>query len=265
MLRPGNDIAALGRYQRQAAFEGLGPDGQRALSAGRVLIVGAGGLGSWTAELLARAGVGFLRLADADRVDLTNLHRQAMYDESDAAAGTAKVRAAAEHLRRINRTVRVELIERRLERDNAESLSADVDVIVDGTDNFATRFLLNDVAIKLRRPWVFGGVVGTQGQTMTIVPGRTRCLRCVLDVPPPSCQDPRCSDHGVLGPAVAAVAAIQAAEAVKILSGRMDDISGYLVKIDTWTNQWQRIGGPGAAARPGCPCCGQRDFEFLEP
>jgi adenylyltransferase/sulfurtransferase len=260
-----NDAAGLLRYRRQIAFGGLGLDGQRAMIAGRVLIVGVGGLGSWTAELLARAGVGFLRLADSDTVDLANVHRQALYDEMDARLSLPKAEAAAQRLGWINQTVRVEPVVVRVGPENVESLAEDTDLILDGTDNFATRFLINDVAVKLRRPWVFAGVVGAEAQTMTIIPGRTPCLRCVLDSPPPPCQDPTCEGSGVLGPAVAAVAALQAMEAIKLLAGRVRDVSPYLTKLNLWSNTVQRIGGAPGARSAGCICCGRREFEFLEP
>ncbi len=255
----------LARYHRQIVFDNFGPAGQRALKAGRVLIIGVGGLGSWTAELLARTGVGTLRLVDDDRVDLTNIHRQALYDEDDARAGRAKVEACAEHLGRINAEVRVEPMAVRADRTNLEGLAEEADVILDGTDNFAARFLINDVAVKLGRPWVFGGVVGCEAQMMTIVPGRTACLRCVLETPPPACLDPDCRTTGVLPPAVMAVSAFQACEAVKILTGRVERISPYLTKFDMWTNQLQRIDTTGARRQVDCPCCKEREFEFLEP
>lgn len=265
MANSRNNAAWLARYQRQIAFQGWGRDGQRALMAGRVLIVGVGGIGSWTAELLARAGVGFLRLADDDAVDLTNIQRQALYDEEDARQALPKVEAAASHLRRISKNLNVEPLAVRVARDNIESLAEDVDVVLDGTDNFATRFLINDVAVKLGKPWVFAGVVGAEAQTMTIVPGRTACLRCVLDSPPPPCLDPDCRSFGALGPAVAAVSAFQALEAMKILAGRVKDISPYLTKFNLWTNEVQRIDTASARAMRSCPCCQERELEFLEP
>lgn len=253
---------SLARFTRQVAFDGLGLAGQKALATGRALIVGVGGLGSWAAELLARAGVGFLRLVDGDRVDLTNIHRQALYDEADAAGGLPKVEAAAGHLRRINSQVVVEPVVARVDHRNIESLAADAHVLIDGTDNFAARFLLNDYAVKAGVPWVFAGCVRAEWQTMTIVPGRSACLRCVLEGPPPACTDPNCRQVGVLGPAVAAVAAFQAAEAVKVLIGRLDLVNPHLLKFDFWSNGLQRI---QAQRRPDCRCCGHHEFEFLEP
>ena len=252
----------LARFARQVVFPPLGADGQRALGEAAALIVGVGGLGSWAAELLARAGVGRLRLVDDDRDELTNIHRQAMYDEDDAAAARPKVIAAARRLAQINSGVAVEPVDARLDRGNIAELARGMGVIIDGTDNFAARFLVNDYAVKHAAPWVFAGVVGCEAQTMTVIPPRTACLRCVLDTPPPPCTEPTCRSVGVLGPAVAAIAAIQASEAIKILSGRGQTVSPHLLKIDLWTNAIQRI--DAAIPQPDCPCCGHREFEYLE-
>jgi len=255
--------AGLVRYLRQTVFPAVGVEGQRLLAAGRVLIVGAGGLGTWIAELLARAGVGFMRIVDDDRVDLTNIHRQALYDETDAAAATPKVQAAAERLLKINSGAKIEPVNARLDRHLIDTVAGDVHVILDGTDNFSTRFLINDYAVKSSLPWVFAGAVGAESQTMTIIPGRTACLRCVLEGPPPVCADPNCRSAGVLGPAVAAVAAFQAAEAIKILTHHVDAVNPYLLKFDMWTNSLQRI--DASSPRQNCVCCGQHEYEFLEP
>jgi molybdopterin/thiamine biosynthesis adenylyltransferase len=160
--------------------------------------------------------------------------------------------------------VTIEPREERLDKDNIEELAAGADVILDGTDNFASRFVINDYAVKTGRPWVFAGVVGAEAQTMTIIPGRTPCLRCISDTPPPPCVDPSCRVAGVLGPAVAAIAAIQAMEAIKILAGRLDETSPYLTKFNLWTNDFQRIDAARACANVDCPCCKQRHFEYLD-
>ena len=259
-----DENSRLLRYRRQTVFPPLGLDGQRRLSEGRALIVGMGGLGTWIAELLARGGVGFLRVADDDRVDLTNIHRQALYAESDADVGRPKVEAAAERLAAINHDVRIEPVITRVDRDSIGELAGDVGVILDGTDNFDSRYLINDYAVKTGRPWVFAGAVGAEAQTMTIIPGRTACLRCVLDTPPPACVDPSCRGFGVLGPAVAAVAAFQAAEAFKILTHQLETVSPYLLKFDMWTNSLQRI-NTASCRRADCVCCGHNEYEFLEP
>lgn len=250
------------RYLRQTSFAELGIEGQRRLLDGSALVVGAGGLGSWLAELLVRAGVGRLRLVDDDRVDLTNLHRQAMYDLADATAARPKVIAAAGRLATINPGVAIEPVDQRLNRQNIASLASGMQIILDATDDWPSRYLINDWAVQTATPWVFAGVVGAQGQTMTVLPGRSACLRCVIDHPPPVCSDPRCRDVGVIGPAVATLASLQAAEALKILSGRADCVSPYLRKLDLWANHWQQIDVRRPAA--DCPCCRRRRFDYLE-
>ncbi len=254
----------MGRYDRQTAFEQLGPAGQRRLGQARALIVGLGGLGCTVAELLARGGVGALRLVDDDTVQLVNLHRQILYDEADAAAGAQKVAAAAARLAKINREVRLEPVVARFGPDNAPALARDVDVIIDGTDNFATRFVINDLAVRDGLPWVFAGALGAECQTMTIVPGRTPCLRCVYESPPPSAEL-TCRTAGVIAPAVLAVAAVQAAEAMKILAGHVERASPFLLKFDFWANTVQRIDVAAACGDADCPCCKRRHFEFLCP
>jgi len=252
----------LRRYARQVAFEPLGRNGQRALGQARALIVGVGGLGSWAAELLARAGVAALRLVDADRVEPANLHRQALYDEADAAEGRPKVAAAARRLGQINAGVAVEAVQARLDAANVARLADGADVILDGTDNFQTRFVINDYAVMTGRPWVFAGVVGAEGQVMAVVPNRTGCLRCLYDGPPPA--DPPAPPPGVFGPAVAAIAAIEAVEAIKILAGRPEAVSGQLTKLDLWRNTVQRI-AVGPDANCDCKCCKKSKFEYLQP
>lgn len=261
MLRSQRQSAA--RYVRQMTYEPFGVDGQRKLAGGCALIVGVGGLGCTAADLLARAGVGALRLVDDDTVSAENLHRQVLFDEADAASAAAKVDAAAARLGRINAGVRVEAVRAKLTPDNAADLAAGADVIIDGTDSFPARFVLNDLSIQRGIPWIFAGVVGAEAQIMPVVPPRTRCLRCVFDAPPPPCVDPSCRTAGVLGPAVAAVAAMEAMEAIKILGGRADRVSGELVKFDLWTGQMQRIDVWRACGDVDCPCCRKRRFDFL--
>ncbi len=253
------------RFARQIAFRPFGLDGQKALSRGRVLIVGAGGLGSWVAELLARAGVGFLRLVDPDRVDLTNIHRQALYEAGDAEARRPKVEAAARRLHHVNKACVVDPVEERLERSNVDCLAGDVEVVVDGTDNFATRFLLNDYCVKTERPWIFAGAVRAEAQMAVMLPGRTPCLRCLLEEPPPPCIDPDCRQAGVWGMAVAAIASFQAMEAIKILAGHLAEVSPYLLKFDLWSNTLQRLHYRVFRNPQPCMCCHWREFEYLEP
>ena len=252
------------RYHRQMQFAPLGLAGQRRLRAGKALVVGVGGLGSWSAELLARAGVGMLRLVDPDRVEVENLHRQSLYDQPQAERRMHKVHAAAERLRQINPHVAIEPVVGRLDARNVAELADGVDVILDGTDNFPSRFVINDYAVRESVPWIFAGVVAAEGQVMAVVPGRTACLRCLFDTPPPRCADPTCRSVGVLGPAVAAVSAVAAQEALKLLAGQPDAVSGYLLKLDLWANTVQRVDAARAAQDNDCPCCKKRYFDFLE-
>jgi len=255
------DRPNLDRYDRQMRCRHLTRDGQHELRRRKALIIGVGGLGAWAAELLARAGVGALRLVDDDIVELVNIHRQALYDANDV--GRRKVDAAADRLRRINSDVAIETAPARMSAENIADLADGADVIIDGCDNFASRFVINDFAVRNALPWVFAGVVTAQAQTMTIIPSRTACLRCIYENPPP--DEITCLQVGVLGPAVAAISAIQTTEAIKILAGHPDAASPYLLKMDLWTNTIQRIDTLSAAAETNCPCCKQRKFEFLQP
>ena len=254
-----------GRYQRQELFASLGAAGQEKLCSATALIVGAGGLGSWVSELLARSGCGTLRIVDDDVVDWSNLARQGMYTESDVIGRTPKAHAAAARIAQINHNVNVEAITSRVTTANIAKLAAGVDVIIDGTDDWASRFLLNDFAISSGVPWIFAGVVQGQGQVMTVVPGKSACLRCVYETPPPkeSELEMKASSLGVLGGAVAAIASIEVIEAMKILSGNIDSVSPYLTKFDLWTNRVQQL---TISPKPdnNCPCCVKRKFEFLD-
>jgi adenylyltransferase/sulfurtransferase len=251
----------MDRYHRQMLLPFVGRTGQDRLAASRVLLVGCGALGCVVAEQLVRAGVGHLVLVDRDVVELTNLQRQVLFDEADAAAGTPKAIAAAARLAAINSTVRVEPHMVDVHAGNVESLAA-VDLILDGTDNAQTRYLLNDVAVKHRIPWVYGACVGTDGRVMTIRPGATACLRCVFPEPPAVGELQTCDTAGVLGPAIAVVAGYQSAAALKILTGHPQAADAGLITIDFWNNRHRAIetGGP----QEHCPCCGDRRFEYLE-
>jgi adenylyltransferase/sulfurtransferase len=252
------------RYARQISFKPLGAEGQRRLVNSSALIAGVGGLGSWTAELLVRAGVGRIRLVDDDCIDLTNIHRQSLFTEKDAKCRTLKITAAANHLREINSNCTIEPVFARIDRLTAQRLTEDVDIIIDGTDNFPARFILNDCAIKKSKPWVFAGVLGTEAQVMAIIPGRTPCLRCLLGSPP-ACNGQTCRQSGVLGPAVAMIAAFEASEALKILSGNTDKAGQSLLKLDLWNNVVKQIDTSKLPKNNECPCCVHRNFEFLEP
>jgi len=251
-----------GRYARQEAFDRLGREGQRRLCAGRVLLVGCGGLGSAMAELLARAGVGFLRIVDRDFVDVSNLHRQSLFTERDAAECLPKAIAAAEHLAEINSRVEVDPVVEDLNCRNIEHLAESTHLILDGTDNFDTRYLINDVAMKLGKPWVYGACIAATGMVWPVLPGLTPCLRCVYPQPPPPGACPTCETVGVLPPAVHAVAALQAMAAMQVLAGRIEELSRGMLEVDLWAGKWRRLDwGPPAA---DCPCCRERRFDFLD-
>ena len=250
------------RYVRQSIFAPIGPEGQRRLGATRVLLVGCGALGSAVADLLVRAGIGRLIVVDRDYVELSNLQRQTLFDEADVADHLPKAAAAAARLRRINGDVRIEPVVTDVNPTNVERLANDADLIVDGTDNFETRYLINDVAVKRGIPWVYGGVIGGYGMTMTIRPGQTPCLRCVFPEPPPAGTAPTCDTAGVLGPAVGLVAALQTAEALKLAVGDVEALNHDLLAIDVWRLSFDRI--PLSEPRPDCPTCGQHDFAFLD-
>jgi molybdopterin/thiamine biosynthesis adenylyltransferase len=252
----------LDRYVRQMRYAPIGEEGQRKLSASRVLVCGCGALGTVLASTLVRAGVGFVRIVDRDFIELNNLQRQVLFDEQDIAAQLPKAVAAANKLRQINSSVEVEAIVADVDHTNARQLAEDVDLLLDGTDNFETRFLLNDLAHALGKPWVYGGCIGAEGQTMTIVPGETACLRCLVHDAPPPGTTPTCDTAGILGPTVNIVASLQAAEAIKLLSGNADAISRELTIIDLWDNRMRRV-KLDSLREAGCATCKQGEYPWL--
>jgi adenylyltransferase/sulfurtransferase len=250
------------RYHRQSILPQIGWAGQARLNRARVLIVGCGAIGGVVAEQLARAGVGTIHLADRDIVELTNLQRQVLFDESDAREGLPKAIAAARRLTSINSSIAVAPHVADVDSENIEHLVRDVDLVIDGTDNVETRYLLNDVAVKHAIPWIYGACVGTEGRVMSIRPGQTPCLRCVFPDPPAPGELPTCDTAGVLGPAAAVVGAIEASEALKLFAGDAPTAASMIV-IDLWTNRFRSI-SLAEAKRSDCPVCGLRRFEFLQ-
>ncbi len=254
--------AAGDRYSRQARFWGIGAEGQARLATGRVLVVGCGGLGSSAISLLARSGVGHMVVVDRDRVELSNLHRQLLYDEADAAAATPKAVAAAQAVGRINAAVEVEAVMADVSPANVEALVARADVVIDGTDNLETRYLLNDACVKAGIPWIYGGAVGSTGMSMTILPGETACFRCLFPTPQPAGTMETCDTAGVLASSVVTVAAMQWTEAVKLLVGDREHLNRGLTAFDVWAND--HLQTESVARRPDCPCCIERRFEYLD-
>jgi adenylyltransferase/sulfurtransferase len=255
---------ALERYSRQMRFAGIGEKGQRKLLDGRVTLCGCGALGTVLANALVRAGVGHVRIVDRDFIETHNLQRQILFDERDVAENLPKAEAAARKLRVVNSSVNVEPVVTDIDRTNIEALCKDADLILDGTDNFEVRYLINDIAVKLKKPWVYGGSIGSHGQTMTILPGQTPCLRCVFEAAPAPGEAGTCETAGVLGPIVSIVANFQAAEAFKILTGQLDRINRDLIYVDVWENITRRIKVAPLLGKVDCPCCGRRRFEWLD-
>lgn len=250
------------RYIRQELLPQIGHDGQAKLSQTHVAIIGCGALGSAAADSLARAGIGRLTIVDRDYVEIHNLQRQTLFDEADVAGRIPKAVAAAERLSHVNSDIEIESIVTDVNSGNIAELTAGADLLLDGTDNFETRYLINDLAVKTGRPWVYGGVIGTGGITMTIRPGISPCLCCVFPDPPEPGSAPTCDTAGVLGPAVQVIASIEATEIIKLVVGADESVNRSLVSVDLWSLGFQSI--DIGARDPACPCCGQRTFEFLD-
>jgi molybdopterin-synthase adenylyltransferase len=251
------------RYSRQILFEGIGEEGQRLLLTSRVLIVGCGALGSAQAESLARAGVGHLRIVDRDFVEATNLQRQTMFTERDAEERIPKAIAAANHIRDINSETQTEPEVADVNYSNIERLISDCDVVLDGTDNFATRYLVNDACVKHRTNWIYGAAVGSYGVTMTVRPHQTACLRCIFEEAPPAASAQTCDTAGVIMPIINIVAAVQVTEALKIMTGHVEELHGALMQFDVWRNDWRKI-NPGEPSAE-CVTCAEGRFETLAP
>ena len=255
----------LQRYVRQIRFPGLGIEGQQKLLESKVLLVGCGALGSVIANTLVRAGVGFLRIVDRDFLEKNNLQRQVLYDEDDVASGLPKSVLAAKRLAKINSEVNLEPVVADVTSENIREFCTDVDLILDGTDNFETRFLINDAALSLNLPWVFGGCLGCDGQSMTILPGQTPCLRCLMpDGPPAPGTSPTCDSFGILSPIINVIASIQSSEAIKILSGNESQISRHLSIVGLWDNQLRTMDLTKLFESSECPACKRSRFEWLD-
>jgi adenylyltransferase/sulfurtransferase len=226
------------------------------------LLVGCGALGASHVEILARAGVGFLRIVDRDFVEFSNLQRQTLYSEADAKERLPKVIAARNRLAEINSEIEIEAVVADVNYSNIENYVRDVDLILDGTDNFQIRYLINDACVKHRKTWIYGAAVSSYGTTMTIFPERTPCLRCIFEEMPDAGSSPTCDTAGVIQPIIASISAIQTTEALKILTENFDALHKSLIQIDVWNNDWRKI----KLNKPNedCPACAKRNFEFLD-
>lgn len=255
MSAPAEDRFA--RYSRQMLMDQIGREGQQKLSEARVGLVGCGALGSVISNHLVRAGVGFLRIADKDHPEMHNLQRQLLFTEEDVARRTPKAEAAALHLRSFNSQVEIEPLVMHIDEDSLPAFAEGLDVLMDGTDNFPTRFLINDYSIASGVPWVYGGVIGASGMTMTIVPGRGPCLRCLVPDLPTGEQAPTADMVGVLNTVVAVIGSLEANEAIKLVVDPAASNRGIVI-VDVWDLVFERLELP---ADPACPCCGQPNLE----
>lgn len=267
----------LSRYHRQMLLPEIGATGQERLATSRAVVIGCGALGACVSDMLARAGVGQLTLVDRDLIELTNLQRQVLYDEQDLADGLPKAEAARRRLSRVNSSIEIRAVVDDVNPSNVERIVGDAEVIVDGLDNFETRYLLNDVAVKRGVPYVYGGAVATHGMTATFLPhaspaGRPHrpwddhagpCLRCIFDAAPPAGSSLTCDTAGVLGPVVGVIANWEAVEAIKILTGHFNAVSRELVTIDMWHGEHQRLNISSAYRAGECACCGRGEFTHL--
>lgn len=253
-------LSSPDRYSRQTLFAPIGKNGQEQLRAASVAIIGCGALGSSLANNLCRAGIGRLVIADRDFIEINNLQRQILFDEDDFARKLPKAVAAAEKLRHINSEVTVEALVEDINADGIEALVQDVDLVLDATDNFETRYLLNDACIKYGKPWIYSGVIASYGVTMTILPGDTPCLRCVFPEMPLPGTTATCDTAGILNGIVAVITGVVSTEALKILL-KSDKVSREMLWVDVWENTSERMELP---RQPDCPACGQHSYEFLD-
>ncbi len=251
---------SLDRYSRQTLFKPIGKEGQERLRASSVALIGCGALGSTLANNLCRAGIGRLVIADRDYIELNNLQRQILFDEDDIERRLPKAVAAAQKLRRINSDVTIEALVEDINADGIESLVQGVDLVLDATDNFATRYLLNDACVKYGRPWIYSGVIASYGVTLNIIPGDTPCLRCIYPEMPLPGTTATCDTAGILNGIVGAITGVVSTEALKILL-KSDKVSRDMFWMDVWENTSERIELP---RYPDCPTCGQHHYEFLD-
>ena len=248
------------RYSRQVLFAPIGRAGQEKLLQSRVAVIGLGALGTVSADTLARAGVGYLKLVDRDYVEESNLQRQVLFDEDDAAMAMPKALAAVAKLKKINSGVVYEALVEDVNYSNVQELIAGVDLVMDATDNFETRFLLNEACVKKNIPWIYGACVASCGITFAIIPGETACLTCFLGNIPPAGTGETCDTAGVISPIVNVVASIQTAEALKLLTGSNEAMRGKVLFIDLWENIFSEM---AAVRDEHCPVCAKRSFTLL--
>ena len=253
----------LDRYSRQILFDGIGEAGQRRLGDARVVVIGCGALGTVIANNLARAGIGHLTVVDRDFVEESNLQRQVLFDEEDVRNSMPKAVAAEKKLRQINSQIEVKGVVMDVNYANIEDLIRGATVVMDGADNFETRFLVNDACVKQGIPWIYGACVGSYGLSMVILPRETPCLRCIFETAPPPGMSPTCDTSGVIAPIVNIIASFQCMEAIKLLTGAKDKLNRDLLSMDVWDDRFERFKTAGRRELADCPCCVHNRFEFL--
>ena len=258
-MKSTNINSITNRYSRQVLLSQIGEQGQQKLLNSSVLIIGCGALGTFAANMLVRAGVGYVKIVDRDIVEYSNLQRQILFNEEDAKLKMPKAAAAEQHLKKINSLVKVEGIIKDISSSNIEQLCEGINIILDGTDNFETRYLINDISIKLELPWIYTGVIGTTGMTFNILPKGKPCLRCVFPEPPAPGSLPKCNTHGVLNAAVSLIGSIQVSESLKILLND-PDVSKNLTTIDIWNSTYTNI---RVKADVTCCACEKQEYDFL--
>ena len=251
----------LYRYRKQMLLKEIGDSGQRKLMKSRAVVIGCGALGTAIANTLVRMGVGFIVIADRDYIEIDNLHRQILFDEDDIREGLPKSVAAAVKLDKINPKIVITPFVTDINAGNIQDVIRGADCVIDGTDNFETRFLINDACHKLNIPWIYGGVVGTYGMSFTIIPGETACFRCFMRDAPKTGETETCDTAGVLATAVSIIASIETTEAVKILSGNKKDINRELVTVDIWNGVWKSF---QIKKDVNCPLCAKGNYDFLD-
>ncbi|AOY75448.1 hypothetical protein BJL90_05800 [Clostridium formicaceticum] len=249
------------RYIKQINFQGIGVEGQDLLKKSKVLVVGCGALGTVVVNNLARIGVGYLRIVDRDFVELSNLHRQILFDEEDVKESIPKAEAAARKLKKINSAIEIDSIIKDVNSVTIEKLAENMDIILDCTDNFKTRYLINDLAFSKKIPWIYGGAIGSTGTMKTFLPGEGPCLRCMMETPPPIGSTPTCDTAGVINTITGIIAMFQTNEAIKYLTNHKEEIDRNLLFIDLWENSIEKI---ELVKKEECPCCGKQEYNYLE-
>jgi len=253
----------LTRYHRQYLFHKIGLEGQKKISKSRVTLIGCGALGTVIASALVRGGVGFLRIVDRDFIELNNLQRQVLFDEEDIRQNLPKAVAAKQKLEKINHQVKIDAVVADANYTNIESLIEGADLVMDGSDNFEVRYVINDACVKAGKPWIYGGCVGDAGMTLVVIPKKTPCLACLFQSAPPPEFSPSCDTAGIISPIVNIISSLQVTEALKVLMGKFDEVNGGLYSFNVWNREAHAF-GTSASRDPECPVCEKGIYEYLK-